>query len=629
MKSTNTSENTGTPPAGKGGLLRRLGTLVYPWRGLLLLVAGFVLLAALLELVPPLAVQRLVDHNLLPRRTAGLLLLAILYLAATAGGQAASFVYGYLAAVVAQNTLHALRVRLFAHLQQLPMSYYDQTPLGDTISRCTADVETVDVLFSTGVASLVAELMRMVTIAVTMAVLSPILTLVAAVVVPPLAVVTRYLQVRVRDAERANRQAVGRLNVHLQEDLTGVEVVRAFGRERAFVARFRVVLRQTLLASNRANFYTALFTPITTMLAALATALLLWVGARNVFASWSVSLGTLTAFLLLFQRFFTPLVNLGDQWQTVQRALAGVERIFEVLALPAEAVPAQTTPAGTRSGGSLELRDVVFGYLPGKPVVRGVSLAVRSGEHVAVVGQTGAGKSSLLHLLGGLYEPWSGSVRVAGYDPRTLTEAQRRRVLGVVPQTVQLFAGTVLDNLTLHDRDATPAMVERACAITGIDALLQRLPQGYDTPLSGSGRGPGAQLSSGQRQLLALARALVWEPSVLLLDEATAAIDGASDAAFRAALHEAVLARGCAVLTVAHRLATAREADRVVVMDAGRIVEEGTPRALAHEGGRFAALLELEAAGWDWQALAAEPDGGGTAIPVQPSNPKSAVQEIG
>ncbi|MGI8551850.1 MAG: ABC transporter ATP-binding protein, partial [Dehalococcoidia bacterium] len=335
--------------------------------------------------------------------------------------------------------------------------------------------------------------------------------------------------------------------------------------------------------------------------------LLLWVGARNVFAAWSVSLGTLTAFLLLFQRFFTPLVNLGDQWQTVQSAFAGVERIFEVLGLASEELPAPTSTVAARSAGSLELRDVSFGYLPGRPVLRGISLAVRSGEHVAVVGRTGAGKSSTLHLLGGLYEPWAGTVCVAGRDPRALGEEERSRVIGVVPQAVQLFAGTVLDNLTLHDAAASQEAVERAAAIAGIATLIGSLPHRYETLLSGTGRGQGVQLSSGQRQLLALARALVWNPAVLLLDEATAAIDGASDATFRAALRDAVSARGCAVLTVAHRLSTAREADRVVVMEAGRIVEQGTPQELAQANGRFAALLELEAAGWDWQALPDEP----------------------
>jgi ATP-binding cassette subfamily B protein len=231
-----------------------------------------------------------------------------------------------------------------------------------------------------------------------------------------------------------------------------------------------------------------------------------------------------------------------------------------------------------------------------------VSFNVRAGEHVALVGRTGAGKSSLVHLIGGLYAPWSGTLQVTGRDPRSLGDAERRRVVGVVPQLVQLFSGTVRHNLAMGDESVPDEAIARAAAIAGAAALIQALPQGYDTVLSGSGRSGGTQLSAGQRQLLALARALVCDPAVLLLDEATAAIDSASDAALWAALRADVAGHSRAVLTVAHRLTTARAADRVIVVEAGRIVEQGSPEELVRRGGRFAALVELEAAGWDWQA---------------------------
>jgi ATP-binding cassette subfamily B protein len=323
---------------------------------------------------------------------------------------------------------------------------------------------------------------------------------------------------------------------------------------------------------------------------------------------------------LLFAQFITPLINLGDEWQTVQAALAGAERVFSVLALPiddhAAAAPAISTRGGLdrrhhpdrqrdhyvpTGGPALEVDRIMFGYTPGAPVLHDVSLAVQAGEHIVVVGRTGAGKTSLLALLAGLYTPWTGHVRVAGHDPRTLDDAARRAVLGFVPQTVQLFSGTVQDNLTLGDPTITTEQARRAATLAGADRFIRALPDGYDTILSDSGRGTGVQLSAGQRQLLALARALVTAPAALLLDEATAVIDGASDAAFRAALHEHVLGAGTAVLTVAHRLATAREADCVLVMAGGRIVEQGAPGELLTSGGRFATLIALEDAGWDWQ----------------------------
>jgi ATP-binding cassette subfamily B multidrug efflux pump len=609
--------STSPAPPQQGGIpLRQLWVMLTPWRWWLTLVGVSVLLGALLELPPPLLVQKIVDEHLKLSRSEGLLFIATLYLGATAAVQVMGFLTEYLTATIAQGVLRRLRVCLFAHLQTLPLSYYDRTPLGDTISRCTADVETVSTLFTTAAAggavassgggqggtsgaTVLMGVVRLGTIAAAMVALSPLLSLVATVVVVPVVLVTRYFQVRVRDAERASRQAVGLQNTHLQEMLGGVEVIRALGSEATFIARFRAALRDGLAAYNRATVYAALYIPMMVSLSTLAMALVLWVGVagQGMLASLNISLGTLTAFVLLLQRFFVPIMSLGNEWQTVQAALAGLERIFEVLALPSEApAPGSQRQPHYRSNAAIEMREVFFGYLPNRPVLRGVSLAAQPGEHIVLVGRTGAGKSSVLHLLGGLYTPWSGTLRMSGADPTWFTDDERRRAMGVVLQVVQLFRGTVFDNLTLGEGSVSREAVQRAAAIAGADAFIQALPQGYDTLL-----GSGLQLSAGQRQLLALTRALVWDPAVLLLDEATAAVDSASEAAFRAALRAAVIDCGRAVLTVAHRLATAQDADRVLVMEAGQIVEEGPPEELIRRGGRFAALLELEAAGWDWQ----------------------------
>jgi ATP-binding cassette subfamily B protein len=434
-----------------------------------------------------------------------------------------------------------------------------------------------------------------------MILLSPLLSVAAALIVPPLVLITRYFQVNIREAERANRRAVGLMNTSLQETLSGVEVVQAFGREASFVARFRGVLRGVLLAYNRSALYSSFYPPVTALMSSAAIAFIVWAGTREAFGTLGISIGTLTAFALLMQRFFTPVTALGDEWQTVQSALSGAERIFEVLSLPAdeEGLP---TPAGGASQAGVEVEDVVFGYREGEPVLHGVNIHVQPGEHVALVGRTGAGKTSIVHLLAGLYEPWSGAVRVAGHAPRSLSADEKRRVVGIVPQTSQLFTGTVVENLTLSDAAVSEAEAVTAAKISGADTFIRALSDGYQTQLRGSGGGKGVRLSAGQEQLLSLARALVAKPAVLLLDEATSAVDGASEATLREALRNQVLPAGTAVLTVAHRLATAREAERVVVIDRGRIVEEGPPAQLVARGGRFAALLELEAAGWDWRS---------------------------
>jgi ATP-binding cassette subfamily B protein len=578
---------------------KQLLEILSPHRLAILGITLTILVGAGLELVPPLVMQRIIDDHLTPGISTGMWLLAIIYLASVAGVQGLGFLSSYLTALTAQGALKDLRVRLFRHLQRLPLSYYDQNPLGDTISRCTADVDTLDTLFSSGVAGLMADLVRLVTVSVAMIALSPLLTLISALVVPPLLWVTNSFRKRIRAAERANRLAVGAMNTHLQETLGCVEVIRAFGREPSFTARFRRVMKQTLAAYNQAATYSALYTPIMQMLMAAAISLLLWSGAQSTFAVWQISLGTLTAFVLLFKRFFDPITALGEEWQTVQSALSGAERIFQVLDMPIEEV-SQPDKATLVEASGITVRQLTFGYFPDQPVLRDISFSVQPGEHVALVGRTGAGKSSIVHLLGGLYVPWQGELCISGLDPRQLPENQRRKVIGVVPQAVQIFSGSVFDNLTLGDKSVPLETVQAAAHTAGADAFIGSLPQGYETPIN-SGSGGGVTLSSGQRQLLSLARALVLDPSVLLFDEATSAIDSASEAAFRHALEQESSLHRRAILTVAHRLSTARAADRVVVLENGRILEVGTPDELVAKGGRFAALLELEAAGWDWQ----------------------------
>jgi len=591
---------THTPHRGRP-LARRLLSLLAPWSGKVAVIGVLVLAAAVCESVPPLILRNIIDAHLAVGNAHGLLIDAVLYLGALAAMQGLTFAYGYLAATVAQAVLRDLRIRLFAHVQRLPTTYFDHTPLGDIISRCTADVDTLDTVFSSDVTLLVASLARLVTISATMFVLSPALSLVAALIAPLLLLISRFLQVRVRQAERDHRIAVGAVNARLYENLRSAEVIRAFGREPAFVAGFRQVLRAGLAASNRSSFYSAFYIPTTAILAAIAVAALLLAGTGQPFGDLGISLGTLTAFLVLLQRFFQPITALGEEWQTVQGAMAGAERIFDTLALEPDSELDVAGREHHANEPSIVLHNVEFGYAEGHPVLHGVSLEVQPGEHLALVGRTGAGKTSALHLLAGLYRPWAGSVAIAGRDPATLHETERSEVLGVVPQVVQVFSGTVMDNLRLHDDSISLDAVYRAARIAGADAFIRQLPRGYETLLSASGSGRGAHLSAGQQQLLALARALVRRPAVLLLDEATAAIDNASDAAFRAALREHVLPYGCAVLTVAHRISTAIEADRVVLLHKGRIAEEGTPAELLARKGRFAALLELEAAGWDWR----------------------------
>lgn len=578
---------------GQASMLRQMREILAPHRRALILLLAAVLASAGLDLAPPLVMQRIIDEHLVPGNASGLWPLAGLYLLATGGAQAFAFLATYLTARTSQQALHSLRVRLFRHLEHLPARYHDSHPLGDSISRCTSDVDVLDTLFSSGMARMVTDLARLVTLGAAMLALSPLLSSTLLAVIPAMLGLTDYFRRRIRSAERQNRSAVGSLNAHLQETLGGVETIHAFRREPAFLRRYRSLLKKTLAAYNRSARYSAVYSPLMQILMGAIIAFILWNATGSLFPNLNISLGTLTAFVLLLKRFFDPIIAVGEDLQIIQGALAGAERIFQVLDEPVEMQPEPVKQGKSSKMLGIEMKGVTFGYTTGRPVLKNLSFTVEPGEQVVIVGRTGSGKSSVLNLVSGLYQPWEGRVRTAGADPWLMDEKSRRRMVGIVPQAVQLFSGSIRDNITLGDESIPQEAVKQAARLSGAEKLIAGLPAGYDTPVS-LASGCGASLSLGQRQLISLTRALVLEPKILLFDEATAGIDCASDEAFRQALASPALRGRLAILTVAHRLAAAHTADRVIVMEDGQIVEMGRPDELARGGKTFAALQELE-----------------------------------
>jgi len=574
-------------------ILKTIWSLLRPrWAGLLVVLL-LIPVGCVLELVHPFLLKRIVDHHLKIGVAEGLGVLAMLYVLTFVAVQGVTFLQTYVAAAVGQNALRDLRIRLFRHIGRLPISYFDRTPTGDTISRCTSDVDAVGMFFSSTLLGVFSQLVRLGGIVIAMVVLSPRLTLVALIAVPVVAAVSRVFRTRMLAAERKVRRCIGETNAHLQEVLTGMEVIRAFGQEEAFESRFRKIQNGFLRAADRSSLYDSVFSPLIETLRALSIALLLWYGTRPaVFLSWGITLGTLVAFVLLLDRFFGPITSLGQEYQTVQRAVAGAERIFEILELATEQRPPVHRVKPSRSTSDLEVAGVTFGYVPGRPVLDDIDLVVEHGEHVALVGPTGAGKSSLMHLIAGLYASEAGAIRIGGVDPRSLAPEQRRRLVGVVPQQVHIFERTVLDNLHLGDGGISLDEVWTALELANAGDLVRGLPDGLDTLLGAS----GVRLSSGQGQLLALARALVGNPRLVLLDEATASVDSETERLIREGL--ARRRAGRTMLTVAHRLTSAQEADRVIVMAEGEIVEEGSPENLAAAGCWYAGMLELQRLGW-------------------------------
>jgi ATP-binding cassette subfamily B protein len=492
-----------------------------------------------------------------------------------------------------ESLLYLLRVRSYAHLQRLGLDYYERELSGRIMTRMTTDVDALSSFLQTGLAQAVVSLLTVVGVAVALLVTDPELALVALAALPVLIVATLRFRVLSSRAYAEARERVAVVNADMQESVTGVRVAQAFSREHYSSARFGDRSLAYRRSRMRAQRYIATFFPFVALLSDLSTAAVLGVGAARV-ASGALTPGVLTAFLLYLGLFFAPVQQLSQVFDGYQQARVGLRRIGDLLRTPTSVPDDGALEAPDRLRGEVELRDVGFAYSGAdRPALDGVSLRVAPGETVALVGATGAGKSTLVKLLARFYDAGRGAVLVDGVDVRRYRLAGFRQRLGVVPQEPHLFTGDVASNIAYGRPDAPPAEIEAAARAVGALELVRRLPQGFRSPVGERGQG----LSAGQRQLVALARAELVAPDLLLFDEATAALDPATEAAVLAA-GDRVTSRRTAFV-VAHRLATAARADRVVVMHDGRIAEQGPPGALLAEGGRFARLWragELEPA---------------------------------
>jgi ATP-binding cassette subfamily B protein len=574
----------------------RLARLLRPVRGLLALGSTLVALDALSSLALPNIARLAVDGGITSKVPAVLLTATLLGLGVVAVSWLVVAAQTYVTARAGESLLYLLRVRSYAHLQRLGLDYYERELSGRIMTRMTTDVDALSTFLQTGLAQAIVSLITVVGVAVALLVTDVELALVALAVFPVLIVATVVFRRLSSRAYTDAREKVGIVNADMQENVTGVRIAQAYVREersaRRFAARSAAYRRSRL----RAQRYIATYFPGVALLSEIATAAVLGVGAARL-ASGDLSAGVLTAFLLYLGLFFAPVQQLSQVFDSYQQARVGLRRITDLLRTPTTVAPEpQGEPVAVpdRLRGEVELRDVSFRYAgAATPALDRVSLRVAPGETIALVGATGAGKSTLVKLLARFYDAGSGAVLVDGVDVRRFRLADYRRRLGIVPQEAHLFTGDVAANIAYARPDAPPAQIEAAARAVGALDLVRGLPLGFRHPVGERGQG----LSAGQRQLIALARAELADPDMLLFDEATAALDPATEAAVLAA-GEHVTARRTAFV-VAHRLATAARADRILVLAGGRVVEQGTHAELLAAGGAYAALWaagELEPA---------------------------------
>ena len=568
-------------------LMSRILRYLRPYWKLLSVSFFFLLLQTGAQLLGPYITKIAIDRYIAAKDLAGLDLMALAYLGIVLFGFVVLFIQTYTTQYTGQRAMHDLRMDIFSHLQKQDLAYFDRNAVGRLMTRTINDVETLNELFSTGVVGLLSDLSIVFGIAVIMFWLDWQLALVCLAAFPIILYASRFYRRRAREVYRESRLILGRLNAGLQENIAGVATIQAFAQEAKMYRRFQDInfhYRDVLLRSIR---YNALFFPVIELFSALSIGLLLWYGGQQILAN-AVQAGVLVAFIQYIQRMYQPIRDLVEKYNILQAAMASSERIFGLLDTP-ETIknPAQGKRAENFSG-EIEFKDVWLSYRPGAPVLRGISFKVRPGEKIALVGATGSGKTSIISALCRFYDVESGAVLVDGIDVREWNKQELRRHLGLVLQDVFLFSGDIATNITLGDPRIGEDRLIQAARRAHIAPFIEKLPNRYQEEVQER----GSTFSQGQRQLLSFARALAFDPKILILDEATSSVDTQTEMMIQKALDE--LLKNRTALIIAHRLSTIQHADRILVIHKGEIWEQGSHDQLRAQGGLYARLYDLQ-----------------------------------
>jgi ATP-binding cassette subfamily B protein len=569
------------------GLMRRLLVYLRPYRWRIVIAFILMLANAGLAALTPYLVKIAIDQYITQHDLAGLNRISFLYLAVLIMVMMLEYVQVYIMQMTGQSIMYDMRVQIFSHLQKLELNFFHRNPVGRLMTRVTNDVDVLNELFTSGVVSIVGDVLMLIGYMIAMLTINFKLGMVALSVVPLLFVATALFRKKARAAYNEMRFYLARMNAFLQEAISGMGIIQLFGKEDKMFDKFEHINRKHYQATQKSVMAYAVFYPVVEMIEATAIALLVWYGGSNVLTG-AVTFGALVAFIQYTQKFFRPIADFSEKYNILQSAMVSSSRIFDLLdnREMIESPRLDKLPESRLS--EIEFRNVSFKYPNGDVVLKNISLKIASGEKIALVGPTGAGKTTITNLLLRFYDRYEGQILVNGRDLRTIPEEQLRRDIAVVFQDAFLFSRTVLENITFDRPEITQEKVEDVAKYLLADPFIRQLPKGYDEMLSER----GSNLSFGQRQLVTFVRALAADPSIIILDEATSSVDIETEYVIRRAMQN--LMEGRTAILIAHRLSTIQNVDRILVLMDGEIREEGTHQELLEREGLYYKLYQLQ-----------------------------------
>ena len=546
----------------------------------------------LMQLVPPQILKNIIDNNISKGIYDGVLKLSTYYLLAIILGGVFDFIREYMMAILGQDILLNIRLNMAKKLSRLPISYFSNNAVGEIMSQFTSDVDAVGTLFTSGLIGLLTDGLKAIGIMISIYLLSPILALYMLILIPIIYLITRFFKSNTFKAQMESRKAVGHINGAVQEIFNGIRTIKIFGMEDKFISGFQEPLNQNLKAVQKTSILNSIFPCLMQILRAIIIGMTVIIAAPSGLGALGISIGSVAAAVDLISRMFAPIEAIAVEFQTIQEALSGLERIHDFDKEEEEYREELKLEKKISDHLPISVENISFSYEEGKNIVENISFDIEPGNKVALVGRTGAGKSTILNLAAGLYRPNQGSIKIGEFDPFEMPANMRRRTIGIVPQFFPIYDGTIKDAITLYDESITEEEVIIAAKTVGLHEDIIKLPKGYDTVI-GEGE---IKLSHGQNQLLTLACALVCNPPILLLDEVSSGLDSITEAKVFKALNE--VSKDRTILTISHRISGIIDADKVIMLEKGRIVEIGTPRELAGKDGWYAKYNQIEKLGW-------------------------------